>query len=341
MASPSLPWVFRTADTSYISELTVTTAPIPPGWSLYGRHDTMGYYYFQPMYTAIPKGVLSVTHTSPRWATPATARTPIDPGSDTQQVVKGPAGTALAQMVAYQITMVYAQTKHSLKTWASGVAWQFVFRPIIGMGPDTIVRIPVNAPGPPASVAPPVSGLYATTLAVTTADPQPSNVTGTLTIGMLLIASLWQNIAKACAQQGGPLCDRAMSLYCGAINPADPVCACINSAASQPTCSDARCADQPGAYRLAAQTRTPCTGAPVSCQDWAALGDGKYLSTGALPPNSGCGAPPAQIPVSNNHMLIFVLFLVMLLSALLYTQTAGSAGAASNGWRSSVTDSVT
>jgi len=324
----TLPWSWDIGGyPTYITGVSVTVQPTPPNLP-----DEYRGHHFPPFYPTLPKGITGVTlWNQDNEANPLQGYTTVPVGTDAQQLVQGPPGTALAQIVAYGINLN--------AVWARGMAWQFVFRPITGSGPDTVIRVPAGAPAPP--IALPTAGTYVTRITVQVADQQTRPTTEALTSNQP-ISSLWTAIVAACAGKPSPTHDRAMTTYCAQVSPQDPVCGCVNSAASAPTCMDARCADQPGAYRTVVQTRAPCTGAPIGCEDWAALGDGKYLAKNALPPTGQCGAPPAQIPISNNDMLIVVFLLVVLLSAALISRqyrgskTGGACDTAGLAWASTL-----
>jgi len=164
MNAYAYPWSVQVAGTSnYIAEVSITTWPVGSA------------------YSALPKGIVSVTLEKPGSAETTTLRAPIgqQPG-DSLVSVRGPQGTALAQMVTYLVngTMV----------------WQFVFNPIGGLGPNTILRVPYNAPAPPASLAPVPPNVYAVQLTVTVASQQSDKYPMSLTI-TLPLADLRQNAA--------------------------------------------------------------------------------------------------------------------------------------------------
>lgn len=123
-----------------------------------------------------------------------------------------------------------------------------------------------------------------------------------------------------------PACDSFMSKFCssdcGTGGCLHAECGCVGATVGQPQCYDARCADQPAAYRttqMAAQSdNCPTT---ANCNIWQLLSNGANLAKGITAP-SNC-VPTVKENIFSNPLVIMaiVVFIVLVFIAI----TRGSA----------------
>lgn len=116
---------------------------------------------------------------------------------------------------------------------------------------------------------------------------------------------------------GRSRCDRFMTSYC--YGRPSYECGCVNSPVGVPQCLDARCADQPRAYRTRSMY-DDCSNVQVTCDDMRALGGGQYLARGLTPP-SGCGAGGGN---SNTILLVAIIIIVAVVAIGLANTPTGS-----------------
>ena len=116
-----------------------------------------------------------------------------------------------------------------------------------------------------------------------------------------------------------PICDQAMAAHCEPLCSngvcVDPVCGCLGSPLASfgvAQCFDARCADNPAAYRTAQMAKTSCRGVNPNCAQWEALNNGVYASKNIVAPPAGCTSPPGGVPWLSNNMLLIVIFILTL-----------------------------
>jgi len=135
-----------------------------------------------------------------------------------------------------------------------------------------------------------------------------------------------------------PACDGFMGSYCAASCAsgacADPVCGCLGSPLSDPAtlppgasplpqCFDARCADDPDAYRPAGMSDASCGGAVLTCADVDALGGpGNVAAAWQSSIPAGCdGAPPG------GKLFVVLVVILLVLVALLASVRGGKTAA--------------
>lgn len=123
-------------------------------------------------------------------------------------------------------------------------------------------------------------------------------------------------------RQASAATDAFMARYCAdGTRAGDPACGCYYSPVQAAACIDARCTS-PAAYTPPLQQNLACSGAPVSCADWALLSSGRYLASQALPPADPCGAPAASLQPSNRLVFLLLLLVVCVMGAVLYRRAA-------------------
>ena len=126
-----------------------------------------------------------------------------------------------------------------------------------------------------------------------------------------------------------PICDQIMATRCEPLCSngvcVDPACGCLGSplaSSGVAQCFDARCADNPAAYRTAQMAKDSCRGENINCAQWSALSNGIYASKSVMAPPGGCTSQPGGVPwMSSNNMLIIIIFVLTLALVISTTQS--------------------
>lgn len=204
------------------------------------------------------------------------------------------------------------------RTSADGVVNTFiyVFKPLMSDTPLTILSAPPSS----ASISvilPSADNAVGTGIEFTVLDPRLPMIS----INVLTV-SLNKLIADAfgvCKATPSAICDAKIRAYCKQSDTQnDPLCGCVNSPSTNPTCNDVRCTAA-AAYRPTGSTSV-CPSAPITCAEWALLGNGKHLDPRVTPPAGSCGAPVSALPITNTVMIIVMIIIVVILGAISTTR---------------------
>ena len=129
-------------------------------------------------------------------------------------------------------------------------------------------------------------------------------------------------------------CDQDITTYCQPLCSdgvcIDHVCDCLGSPVTDNSaqCFDSRCIGNSNAYKTMTMTDAVCEGKDISCKEWSALGNGKYVAS-KIPIPSGCTGP-APPPGENiitwlgkNPFVLVAIIVFLILITFIATSPSG------------------